>query len=257
MEGWIDEADGVFRGGGVKGLGLAGALLAFAEHPRKPIRRWVNCAGASAGAIIAAYLAVKDDEAVAGLAELLNSKDFAEFRDYPRNSLLLGGVPNFVRRRGLARGHAFESWFDEVLGKATFADVRGKDGKSQLALVAVDVTERRLLVLPDDLPLYRLPGADRAIDPDAFPISAAARMSMAIPYFFEPVSLVRDTVRCVDPGSTDFERDAVVDRTALLAANSKADHQGRRSRALRRGREPADFAHHRWGHAVELPRVDL
>ncbi|MDX6470752.1 MAG: hypothetical protein QOF75_2555, partial [Gaiellaceae bacterium] len=27
---WIDEADGVFRGGGVKGLGLAGALLGFA-----------------------------------------------------------------------------------------------------------------------------------------------------------------------------------------------------------------------------------
>ena len=30
---WIEEADGVFRGGGVKGLGLAGALLGFAEHP--------------------------------------------------------------------------------------------------------------------------------------------------------------------------------------------------------------------------------
>jgi hypothetical protein len=35
---WIEEADGVFRGGGVKGLGLAGALLGFAEHPTKPQR---------------------------------------------------------------------------------------------------------------------------------------------------------------------------------------------------------------------------
>ena len=58
---WIEEADGVFRGGGVKGLGLAGALLGFAEHPEKPVKKWVNVAGASAGAIIACYLAVGHD----------------------------------------------------------------------------------------------------------------------------------------------------------------------------------------------------
>ena len=58
---WIDEAAGVFRGGGVKGLGLAGALLGFAEHPEKPVKRWVNVAGASAGAIIACYLAAGHD----------------------------------------------------------------------------------------------------------------------------------------------------------------------------------------------------
>lgn len=46
------EANGVFRGGGVKGLGLAGALLGFAEHSEKPVTKWVNVAGASAGAII-------------------------------------------------------------------------------------------------------------------------------------------------------------------------------------------------------------
>jgi len=45
---WIEEADGVFRGGGVKGLGLAGALLGFAEHPQQPVKKWVNVAGASA-----------------------------------------------------------------------------------------------------------------------------------------------------------------------------------------------------------------
>ena len=50
---WIEEADGVFRGGGVKGLGLAGALLGFAESKDKPVKTWVNVAGASAGAIIA------------------------------------------------------------------------------------------------------------------------------------------------------------------------------------------------------------
>ena len=37
---WIDEADAVFRGGGVKGLALAGALCGFAEHPTKPVNTW-------------------------------------------------------------------------------------------------------------------------------------------------------------------------------------------------------------------------
>ena len=54
---WIPEADGVFRGVGVKGLALAGALCGFAEHPTKPITTWKSVAGASAGAIIASYLA--------------------------------------------------------------------------------------------------------------------------------------------------------------------------------------------------------
>ena len=58
---WIDEADAVFRGGGVKGLALAGALCGFAEHPTKPVHTWKSVAGASAGAIIACYLATGHD----------------------------------------------------------------------------------------------------------------------------------------------------------------------------------------------------
>jgi len=58
---WIEEADGAFRGGGVKGLGLAGALLGFAEHQEKPVKKRVNVAGANAGAIIACYLSVGHD----------------------------------------------------------------------------------------------------------------------------------------------------------------------------------------------------
>ena len=56
-------------------------------------------------------------------------------------------------------------------------------------MVAVDVTNRKLLLLPGDLAGYRVPGSGRQIDPNGFPISRAARMSMAIPYFFEPVEL--------------------------------------------------------------------
>jgi NTE family protein len=188
---WIDEADGVFRGGGVKGIALAGALEGFASHPTKPVRRWVNVAGASAGAIIACYLAL--GRTATEMSALLRDTDFSSFQDFPRGSPVLG-VANLAYRRGLARGRAFERWFDDVLGGATFAQVRkapegDKERDWHLKLIAVDVTRRDLLVLPDDLDRYLAPGTSSPIDPDGFRIARAARMSMSIPYFFEPVEL--------------------------------------------------------------------
>jgi NTE family protein len=50
-----DSADGVFEGGGVKGIAFVGALEAAEEAG---ITRWVNLAGTSAGAIIASLLAI-------------------------------------------------------------------------------------------------------------------------------------------------------------------------------------------------------
>jgi NTE family protein len=188
---WIEEADGVFRGGGVKGIALAGALCGFAEHPDKPIRRWVNVAGASAGAIIACYLGV--GHSAAEMAELLRTgTSFKSFEDCPHGSKALG-VLSLVRGGGLAAGDAFERWFDGVLGGATFEQVaKPQNGAARdwrLKLIAVDVTNHRLLVLPDDLTGYRQPGTTRLIEPDAFSIAKAARMSMSIPYFFKPVEL--------------------------------------------------------------------
>jgi NTE family protein len=187
---WIDEADAVFRGGGVKGIALAGAAAGFGEHPDKPVRRWVNVAGASAGAIIASYLAL--GHSADDMERLLRTAPFATFQDIPGGKL--GAPVNLWRRHGIARGKAFEAWFDDVLGGATFSQVRteplpGVDRDWRLKLIAVDVTNHALLVLPDDLAHYRVPGSSQPIDPDTFPISRAARMSMSIPYFFEPVTL--------------------------------------------------------------------
>jgi NTE family protein len=189
---WITEADGVFRGGGVKGLALAGALCGFAEHPTKPITTWRNVAGASAGAIIACYLATGHD--AAQMLDLMRRTRFGSFADFPLHSKLLGGLDLLVEH-GMARGDVFERWFDEVLEGATFAAVRkpARNGQAPdwwLKLIAVDVTNRRLLVLPDDLVDYRLPKSSTLIDPDTFRISRAARMSMSIPYFFRPIELV-------------------------------------------------------------------
>lgn len=188
---WITEADGVFRGGGVKGLALAGALCGFAEHPTKPVTTWKNVAGASAGAIIACYLATGHD--ARQMLDLMKRTNFGSFADFPLRSKLLGGV-DLVLRHGMAHGRAFETWFDEVLEGKTFASVRkpqtaGEAADWFLKLIAVDVTNRQLLVLPDDLVHYREPRRSTLIDPDEFRISRAARMSMSIPYFFEPIEL--------------------------------------------------------------------
>jgi NTE family protein len=187
---WIEEADGVFRGGGVKGIALAGALCGMAEHPTKPVTRWVNVAGASAGAIIACYLAL--GHTAREMSALLEQTDFRRFQD-PRGGTL-GGALSVLLGRGFARGDAFETWFDEVLGGATFEQVTkppegGRTRDWRLKLIAVDITNRDLLVLPDDLSRYRVPGHAGFIDPDGFPIARAARMSMSIPYFFQPVEL--------------------------------------------------------------------
>ena len=188
---WIDEADAVFRGGGVKGLALAGALFGFAEHPTKPVRTWKSVAGASAGAIIACYLATGHD--ADQMLDLMQRTSFGQFADFPLHNKLLG-IGRLLLGRGMAPGKAFERWFDDVLGSATFAAVRRPAGADpldpwRLKLIAVDVTGGRLLVLPGDLQLYRDPRTGRPIEPNDFPIARAARMSMSIPYFFDPVQL--------------------------------------------------------------------
>src|SRR4051812_17788206 len=137
---WIKEADGVFRGGGVKGLALAGALCGFAEHPEKPVKRWENVAGASAGAIIACYLATGHDSQQ--MLDLMRKTNFGTFADFPLHSKLIGGV-RLLFRHGMASGDAFEHWFDEVLEGATFGTVRkpttnGLAPDWRLKLIAVD-----------------------------------------------------------------------------------------------------------------------
>jgi NTE family protein len=200
---WRREADGVFKGGGVKGLALIGALEGFAAHPRWPVDRWLNVAGASAGAIIAAYLAYDRSPNIGTkMLTFFDPERLASFQDFPRGRKYLGGVPRLLTKRGMAPGDAFETWLDGILGHATFALARPEDGsddwsQSSLKLIACDITNRRLLVLPEDLAHYRLPGTRAAIDPATFPISKAVRMSMSIPYFFQPVEL--EQVRDRDP----------------------------------------------------------
>jgi NTE family protein len=193
----VNDADGVFQGGGVKGIALVGALIEFAS---RGWTNWVNVAGTSAGSIIAAYIACGHDGE--DLEKLLRETPYPQFEDFGPGGKIIGGGLNLIRHHGLAHGEYFHRWFYEQTEAKTFGDVKAA-GRT-LKLIAADVTHRELLVLPDDLPAYRRPDASEAIDPDAFVVADAARMSMSIPYFFQPVELVRietgKTATIVDGG---------------------------------------------------------
>jgi NTE family protein len=106
--------------------------------------------------------------------------------------------------------------------------VKAPNGKDyRLKLIAADVTNRALLVLPDDLRRYRHHGETAPIDPDTFEIADAARMSMSIPYFFIPVDLVRDRVMVEDAGDADgLKKGVPADRLDVNAANAKTTAAG-------------------------------
>jgi NTE family protein len=190
----ITTADAVFQGGGVKGLAEVGAILEFADHGDVAIEQWVNLAGTSAGAIIAAYLAT--GHTTEQLSDLIQGMPVKSFEDWGSGGAVIGGALNLARCHGLAHGEAFRSWFDGELGGATCGSVRRQDvgpdkanDAYRLRLIATDTTQHKMLVLPNDLAFYRVLGSTRPIDPDEFLISNAVRMSMSIPFFFQPVIL--------------------------------------------------------------------
>jgi len=198
-----DAADGVFEGGGVKGIAFVGALEAARE---RGIERWVNVAGTSAGAIIASLLAVGYDPQQ--LRAVLEKTEYATFADYGWGGKIVGGARNMIRGRGLCPGKAFTDWLAErfqesPVGKPdpTFADVERQlppeleadereKARFRLRVIASDITEGRMLVLPDDIVDYTDKDG-RPYTKEELPIARAVRMSMSFPYFFEPVELYK------------------------------------------------------------------
>jgi len=122
----VDEqqrADGVFEGGGVKGIAFAGALAA-AER-KAGVREWVNLAGTSAGSIVSALLAVGYDSA--GLRAILADAHYPSFADCGPGGKWIGGIMNALTRiRGIAPGRYFEDWITEQLAASPLAKQLGK-----------------------------------------------------------------------------------------------------------------------------------
>lgn len=172
------RVDLVFKGGGVKGIALIGALAVLEAEGFQS----QNVAGTSAGAIVAALHAA--GYSAAELREILADLDFRRFMDKAWEDRVPG--LSILLDQGMYEGQLFLDWITDLLaakGKRTFGDLAPSDHPRfghRLQVVASDVTSRCFLVLPRDA--HKL-----GISPDDLEIGLAVRMSMSIPIFFEPV----------------------------------------------------------------------
>ncbi|MGO4271133.1 patatin-like phospholipase family protein, partial [Paenibacillus sp. TAF58] len=168
------KINGVFEGGGVKGIALAGGVSAAMEQGHV----FNEVAGTSSGAIVAALLAA--GYTGEDMKEMILRAPFRSFmqRSPIFNTKIIGPAARLFIKKGLYSGEALEDWVNQQLtakGIRTFGDLR----HNQLRVIASDITQGKLLILPDDIAQY-------GIDPRKFSIAKAVRMSTSIPYFFDP-----------------------------------------------------------------------
>ena len=180
------RADGVFSGGGIKGLAFAGALEAAADADYD---EWVQVAGTSAGAITAMMLAVGYD--ADGLRNQLETFDFSKIADYGTPPLI-GKAENLVVRHGLTHGKVLHDWIRDLLKNAPHPATKFGELDGRLRVVGTDLAHGRMVVFPEDVTLY-VDESGTPLVPDEYPIADAVRISAGYPYFFPPLTL-RDAV---------------------------------------------------------------
>lgn len=183
----------VFSGGGIKGLAYAGVIRALEE--KQLFQNVKRFAGASAGAITAALLAIgmNGDE----LDKQLSTVDFSTFlqksnvdieglADNPLELLSLRVGPAIifdeVSKKGLCDGSVFVQWltamfklkgFDDT---TTFAQLYEKTG-NELSVVLCYVNCSKTVI-----------ASHKSEETANMPIVTAVRGSMSIPLVFEPLS---------------------------------------------------------------------
>ncbi|KJX75107.1 patatin-like phospholipase family protein [Mycobacterium lepromatosis] len=189
----VVHADLVCQGGGIRGIGLVGAVDALVAAGY----RFPRVAGTSAGALVASLIAALQTagEPLTRLAEMMRTIDYHKFLD--RSLIgrvpLIGGGLSLLVSDGVYRGAYLEELLVGLLGDLgvhTFGDLRTGEEPEQFAwslvVTASDLSRRRLVRIPWDLAAY-------GINPDDFSVARAVHASSAIPYVFEPVQVAGAT----------------------------------------------------------------
>ncbi|AQR94490.1 patatin-like phospholipase family protein [Clostridium saccharoperbutylacetonicum] len=181
----------VFSGGGIKGLAYVGAIKALEE--KKLFQNVKRFAGASAGAITAALLAIGMN--ANELDTQMSSVDFATFLqksnvnieslvNKPLEEFLLKGIDvitDEVRKQGLCDGSVFLEWlismfklkgFDET---TTFAQLYEKTGNELIIVLCCANYSKTVLAWHKN---------DETAN---MSVVTAVRGSMSIPFVFEPL----------------------------------------------------------------------
>lgn len=212
------KIDAVFEGGGVKALAQIGAVQAVESLKLG----WNLLGGTSGGAIVASLLAAeKKSEDIWELLTETGLHSFVEVPYLPRIGFLqkrlyflLPLFAHLMWARGMVSGKKFQKTMEKYLKKDNdepfrFKDFPSKDPKKapyyRLKMVATDISRGTPIILPDDLPYYweAWDKAEKAMKKaskpvgkletkdaqDWWPVAEAVRMSMSIPFFFNPVLL--------------------------------------------------------------------
>jgi NTE family protein len=190
-------ADLVLSGGGVKGIGLVGAVVALMDGGYRAARVSGTSAGSIVGAIVAAA-SMGDQLGPEEVKELALQLDYHKFTDAGTLERLPVLGPSFavLRGTGIYKGDYAHDWVRshlENLGVRTFGDLAIDDDnlpaeqRYKLVVTVADVTTGQLVRLPWD---YR---RVYGLDPDEQSVADAVRASMSIPFYFRPVTLTSST----------------------------------------------------------------
>jgi NTE family protein len=184
------RVDLVLSGGGVKFIGLVGAIVALMDAGYS-IQR---VSGVSAGSVVASILAAgSNNGGLTGeeIKELAFSVPLRKWRDAGPVPYL-GAAWGLVRDTSMYRGDVAHDWIRSELknlGVSSFGDLILEGDQPlarrryKLVVTAADLTAAQLVRLPWDYP--RLYG----LEPDEQSVADAVRASMAIPFFYRPVKL--------------------------------------------------------------------
>ncbi|GAC1397349.1 MAG: patatin-like phospholipase family protein [Mycobacterium sp.] len=190
-------ADLVLSGGGVKGIGLVGAVVALMDAGYRAQRVSGTSAGSVVGSIVAAA-SMGDQlssEEVKDIALQLNYHKFTDAGPVERLPFL-GPSLALLRGSGIYKGDYARDWVRgqlKNLGVRTFGDLAIDDDRLpperryKLVVSVADVTTGQLVRLPWDY--RRIYG----LDPDEQSVADAVRASMSIPFFFRPVTVQSST----------------------------------------------------------------
>ena len=127
------KADAVFEGGGVKGIGLVGAIAEI----EKASYVFENMAGTSAGAIVASLLAV--GYTAIEIKRELELLDYNHFKDEGTldKMRVIGKGLSIVFQYGIYEGWYFENWLEQLLqakGKTTFGQIKRATQRRNIAI---------------------------------------------------------------------------------------------------------------------------
>jgi NTE family protein len=184
------RADLVLEGGGVKGIGLVGAISVLEAAGY----RFERVAGTSAGSIVGAMVAAGMTSAE--MRDVMNELDYRAFRDptWLTRVPFVGPFLSLLVHQGVYAGDYVERFVADHLrakGVCEWSDLERDDPGSSLP----PDQRHKLVVHVSDVTacvLLRLPWAYRShfdIEPGTQSVAAAVRASASIPFFFRPVKL--------------------------------------------------------------------